>query len=96
MGTRNVNLTDRFDKFIDKKVAEGKFSNASEVVRAGLALLEKQEEEDAIKLSALRQFAQRRFAALDADGGVRVAGKEQLQHLLDAMEARLTRDERDA
>ena len=40
MPTRNVNLTDRFDRFIEVGVASGRFSSASEMVREGLRLLE--------------------------------------------------------
>jgi antitoxin ParD1/3/4 len=38
MPTRNVNLIDHFDSFIEKRVNSGRFSNASEVVREGLRL----------------------------------------------------------
>ena len=34
MPTRNVNLTEHFDRFIETGVTSGRFSNASEVVRA--------------------------------------------------------------
>lgn len=40
MPTRNVHLTDHFDKFITAGIESGRFSNASEVVREGLRLLE--------------------------------------------------------
>lgn len=39
----NVSIGDHFETFISQKVAEGRFQNASEVVRAGLRLLEDQE-----------------------------------------------------
>ena len=54
MPTRNVNLTDHFDRFIEAGVASGRFSNASEVVREGLRLLEQREQEDRAKLKWLR------------------------------------------
>ena len=38
MPARNVNLTDHFDRLIDARDDSGRFSNASEVVRAGLEL----------------------------------------------------------
>ena len=34
MPTRNVNLTEHFDRFIETGVTSGRFSNASEVVRS--------------------------------------------------------------
>jgi antitoxin ParD1/3/4 len=40
MPTRNVNLTDHYNNFIDASIATGRFSNASGAVRAGLHLLE--------------------------------------------------------
>jgi antitoxin ParD1/3/4 len=39
----NVSLGDHFEIFIDTQVKAGRFHNASEVVRAGLRLLEDQE-----------------------------------------------------
>ena len=55
MPARNVNLTDHFVKFVDVNVTSGRFQNASEVVREGLRLLERQQQEDELKLEALRQ-----------------------------------------
>lgn len=43
-------LGDHFVSFIDSQVAEGRYSSASDVVRAGLRLLEAEE----AKLNALR------------------------------------------
>ena len=57
MPTRNVNLTDHFDRFIKTGVTSGRFSNASEVVREGLRLLEQREQEDKAKLKWLRAAA---------------------------------------
>ena len=47
----SVSLGDYFETLVDKRVLEGRFKNASEVIRAGLRLLE--EEED--KLLVLRK-----------------------------------------
>ena len=41
----NVNLGDRFENFIAEQIREGRYQNASEVVRAGLRLLEDHEAE---------------------------------------------------
>lgn len=54
MPTRNVNLTEHFDRFIEAGIASGRFSNAREVVREGLRLLEQREREDKAKLEWLR------------------------------------------
>jgi antitoxin ParD1/3/4 len=39
----SVSLGDHFETFVDQKVADGRFQNASEVIRAGLRLLEEEE-----------------------------------------------------
>lgn len=39
----NVNLGERFEAFIQQQIREGRYQNASEVVRAGLRLLEDHE-----------------------------------------------------
>ena len=70
MPTRNVNLTEHYDSFIDTSIAAGRFSNASEAVRAGLHLLERQEAEDKAKIEWLRRATQDAFAALDRGEGV--------------------------
>ena len=36
MPSRNVNLTEHLDRFIEAGITSGRFSNASEVVREGL------------------------------------------------------------
>ena len=43
MATRNVVLTEPQSKLIDDLVASGRYQNASEVLRAGLRLLEREE-----------------------------------------------------
>jgi len=59
MPTRNVNLTDELDRFVVAKVESGRYENASEVVRAALRSLEREEQRHEAKLVALR-------AAIDA------------------------------
>ena len=54
MPTRNVNLTPELDRFVATKVEAGLYANASEVIRAALRLLERDEMEQATKISALR------------------------------------------
>ena len=50
MATRNVVLTDTQSDLVDRLVASGRYQNASEALRAGLRLLEREESE----LGALR------------------------------------------
>lgn len=47
----SISLGSYFDSFIQNKISEGRFKNASEVVRAGLRLLEEEEN----KIIALRE-----------------------------------------
>jgi antitoxin ParD1/3/4 len=52
--TRNVNLTPELDNFVLDRVESGRFENASEVVRAALRTLEREERVYEAKLTALR------------------------------------------
>jgi antitoxin ParD1/3/4 len=54
MPTRNVNLTDELDTFVSEKIESGRYENASEVVRAALRILEREERQFEAKLVALR------------------------------------------
>ena len=54
MPTRNVNLTEELDRFVLTKVESGRYENASEVVRAALRTLEREEEHYEAKLAALQ------------------------------------------
>ena len=47
----SVSLGNYFENFVDNTVSEGRFKNASEVIRAGLRLLEEEEN----KIIALRK-----------------------------------------
>ena len=46
----SVSLGNHFEKFVDTRISAGRFQNASEVIRAGLRLLEEEES----KLIALK------------------------------------------
>ena len=70
MPTRTVSLTDHFDSFISAGIEAGRYSNASEAVRAGLRLLEQQEKQDQDKLEKLREITREAFAALDRGEGI--------------------------
>ena len=67
MPTRNVNLTNDLDRFVATKVKSGRYENASEVVRAGLRTLEREERQYEAKLAALR-------AAIDEGDASGIAG----------------------
>lgn len=67
MPTRNVNLTPALEYFVRAKVESGRYENASEVVRAGLRALERDEQQYEAKLTTLR-------AAIDEGDTSGVAG----------------------
>ena len=72
----SVALSAHFETFIKEQVSAGRFNNVSEVIRAGLRLLEDQEQMKALKLQELR-------AAIDAgaNSGPGLDGDEVLERL---------------
>ncbi len=70
MPTRNVNLTDHLDQFIESGITAGRFSNASEVVREGLRLLEQREREDNAKIEWLRTGVKQAADSVDRGEGM--------------------------
>ena len=79
MPTRNVNLTEELDRFVTEKLASGRYENASEVVRAGLRSLERDEREYEAKLAALR-------AAIDVGDASGIAEGWSIDELLEGLE----------
>ena len=53
----SISLGNHFEGFVDDKVSSGRFKNASEVIRAGLRLLEEEES----KIVALKMAIQEGF-----------------------------------
>ena len=51
----SFSLGEHFNQFIDEQVADGRYGNASEVVRAGLRVLEERESQLATLRAALIQ-----------------------------------------
>jgi antitoxin ParD1/3/4 len=70
MPTRNVSLTHELDRFVAKKVKTGRYENASEVVRAGLRTLEREERQYEAKVAALRAAIDEGDASGVAEGNV--------------------------
>jgi antitoxin ParD1/3/4 len=70
MPTRNVNLTKELDQFVASRVEGGLYANASEVVRAALRLLEREEREYEEKMTALRAAIAEGLASGIAEPGV--------------------------
>jgi antitoxin ParD1/3/4 len=66
MPTRNVVLTEHQAELVERLVASGRYQNASEVLRAGLRLVEATEAEDRARLKALRAAARVGIADIEA------------------------------
>ena len=66
MPTRNVVLTEHQAELIERLVSEGRYQNASEVMRDGLRLIEDKEEQTKAHLRALREAARVGIADIEA------------------------------
>jgi antitoxin ParD1/3/4 len=51
----SISLGDHFEEFVDAKVSNGRFKNASEVIRAGLRLLEEEEAKVVVLQKAINE-----------------------------------------
>jgi antitoxin ParD1/3/4 len=78
MPTRNVSLSDQFDSFIAAGIEEGRYSNASEVVREGLRLLQQREAEDRAKIEWLRGAVQEGVDAIERGEYVTLRSPEEI------------------
>ena len=85
MPTRNVNLTQHFDRFIDAGIASGSFSNASEVVREGLRLLEQRQREDQAKIEWLRAAAKEGFDQIERSEYVALRSDKEIDDCIDRL-----------
>jgi antitoxin ParD1/3/4 len=73
----NVSLTPELEQIVDQKVKSGMYNSASEVVREGLRLLKKRDDDHEAKLNALRAEIQKGIDDLEAgryrDGEIAMA-----------------------
>ena len=76
MPTRNINLTDHFDRFIADSVDSGRYKNASEVVRDALRALELRQRREEQKLQRLRDAVQEGIDAAERGDYVELAEDE--------------------
>lgn len=51
----SISLGDHFETFVDNRISTGRFKNASEVIRAGLRLLEEEESKIIALKRAIKQ-----------------------------------------
>ena len=84
MATINVNVSDHFAEFIAARIADGRFSDASDVVLEGLSLLEERDREDYDeKLAWLRAAAKEGFDELDRGEGIEFETMDDLDAHID-------------
>lgn len=55
MKNTSISLGDYFDQFVNSQVTAGRYKNVSEVIRAGLRLLEDEESKTAALKNAIQQ-----------------------------------------
>ena len=72
MPTKNINLTEHYSDFVEDMVASGRYKNASEVLRAGLRLLEQRTTEEQQKLALLHHLASEGFDQIDQGQGIEI------------------------
>ncbi|MBX9668348.1 MAG: type II toxin-antitoxin system ParD family antitoxin [Candidatus Obscuribacterales bacterium] len=77
----NVSLSPELEQLIDQKVKSGMYNSASEVIRAGLRLLQEQDELRQIRLRELKHEVQKGLDQIDR--GEIVDGDEVFQELRD-------------
>lgn len=69
---------DRYEEFIAAQIESGRYNNASEVVRAGLRMLEDYE----TRLEEARRLADAADAEIDAGQGIEITSAEELTELV--------------
>jgi antitoxin ParD1/3/4 len=85
MPTRNINLTDRFDRFIEAEVGSGRYGNASEVVREGLRLMERRKREERTKLKWLRGAVSEGLDQIDRGEGLEFRSIDEVEKHIDRL-----------
>ena len=85
MPTRNINLTEHLDRFVEDRITSGRYGNASEIVREGLRLLEHREQEEQAKLEWLRKAAKEGFDQIDRGEGIEFRSTEELDEHIDQL-----------
>jgi antitoxin ParD1/3/4 len=88
MPTRNISLSVQFDSFIAAGLEEGRYGNASEVVREGLRLLQQRDAEDRAKIEWLRGAAQEGIDAIERGDYVTLNSPEEIKDHLRGLRSR--------
>jgi antitoxin ParD1/3/4 len=87
MPTRNVVLSDHLAALVARLVNSGRYQNASEVMREGLRLIERQEAADEIRLKVMREAAEAGIADIAAGRYRSFDAAEALRESLSALTA---------
>ncbi len=85
----NVSLTPELEKFVTDKVASGRYTSASEVVREALRLLEREEKSRKEQLEDFNRELRRRIDS--ANRGEYVTAEESLHRIREKSEKRRKR-----
>lgn len=91
MPKRNVNLTDHYNQFVEQLIDSGLYKDASEVMRAGLRLLERETLGDDEKPAALRTPAAEGFDALDRGDGTTLESEREVVDFIETIGKRAAR-----
>jgi antitoxin ParD1/3/4 len=82
MPTRNINLTEHFDRFVGEQIERGSYRNASEVMRAALRLLEQHSREQEQKIELLKSMASEAFGQIDCGQGIEFDNPRQVENFI--------------
>ncbi len=94
MPTRNVVITQHQADLIDRLVASGRYQNASEVLRAGLRAVEREDAEHEARLAALRAAVQEGLDDVQAGNVVAMSSEDEISAWVNgAFEAAIRRSE---
>ncbi|MEX2187151.1 MAG: type II toxin-antitoxin system ParD family antitoxin [Pirellulales bacterium] len=83
MPTKNVRITGHFEEFIAAEIEAGRYHDESEVLYAGLRLLEQQKHEDEQRLTRLKALAAEGFSQLDQGLGIRLNGVREITDFIE-------------
>jgi len=74
----NVSLTPELERFVEKKVQTGRYQSASEVIRAGLRLLEEHDDERlrGVTIASLADLETKLIEGLDSGSAGRMTVKD--------------------